>query len=115
HTFAPTTLGWIFGIVITLSLTWLGWYENIRSYANLRYWLFERDYKSDICWLLWKGFIAGDYFCLHFGIHSWNIRAVLYDIPLGGGVDREGNHIWGTSVYRLVVVDGLSTCLPVYQ
>jgi hypothetical protein len=52
---------------------------------------------------------------LHFGIHSWNIRAVLYDIPLGGGVDREGNHIWGTSVYRLVVVDGLSTCLPVYQ
>ncbi|KAF8841845.1 hypothetical protein BDN67DRAFT_478063 [Paxillus ammoniavirescens] len=59
HTFAPTTLGWIFGIVITLFLAWLGWYENIRSYANLRYWLFERDYISDVCWLLWKGFITG--------------------------------------------------------
>jgi hypothetical protein len=120
--------------VVSDSLAWLGWYENIRSYANLRYWLFERDYISDVCWLLWKGFITGDYswrnsawmlyvprsnvssaHSLHFGIHSWIIRAVLYDIPLGGGADMEGNHIWSTSVYRLVFVDGLSTCLSVYQ
>ncbi|KIK97237.1 hypothetical protein PAXRUDRAFT_825126 [Paxillus rubicundulus Ve08.2h10] len=48
HKFAPTTLAWISGIVITLFLAWVGWYENIRSYENLRYWLFERDYTSDI-------------------------------------------------------------------
>ncbi|KIJ12929.1 hypothetical protein PAXINDRAFT_82093 [Paxillus involutus ATCC 200175] len=141
HTFTPTTLGWIFGIVITLFLAWLGWYENIRSYANLRYWLFERDYISDVCRLLWKGFIKGDYswrnrawmlyvsrsnvssaHSLHFGIHFWIIPAVLYDIPLAGGADMEGNHIrgtsiyiWGTSVYRLVIVAKLSTCSPIYQ
>ncbi|KAF9221699.1 hypothetical protein BS17DRAFT_647368, partial [Gyrodon lividus] len=45
---APPTLGWVFGVVITLFLIWLGWYENVRSHETLRYRLFEKDYTSDV-------------------------------------------------------------------
>jgi len=70
---APTTLEWIFGIIITLlsgfshlcrsfdnplrhiRLIWLGWYENLRRFGSLGYLLFEKDYACDI----YKAFKGG--------------------------------------------------------
>ncbi|TDL18184.1 hypothetical protein BD410DRAFT_843030 [Rickenella mellea] len=44
---SPTTLEWIFGVVIGLALYWLSLYENDAN-AYLMPWLFEFDYYNPI-------------------------------------------------------------------
>ncbi|TDL15767.1 hypothetical protein BD410DRAFT_756059, partial [Rickenella mellea] len=54
----PTTLEWIFGVVIGLILYWLGWYEDKDEMFYRIPWLFEKDYRRPVTGVFRTIFLA---------------------------------------------------------
>ncbi|TDL18173.1 hypothetical protein BD410DRAFT_775208 [Rickenella mellea] len=54
--FAPTTLEWIFGVVVGIALYWIGLYEDVSTHPIA--WLFQTDYYGSVALLLHFLFLA---------------------------------------------------------
>ncbi|TEB33259.1 hypothetical protein FA13DRAFT_196916 [Coprinellus micaceus] len=64
---APTVVEWVFGVVMTVSLYWLGMYENSPT-ADLP-WLFVRDCSNQV----FVYFLCAVHLAALFAMHYWTV------------------------------------------